>query len=289
MTRRNKPRHPCLRLIHRLRVKTIDRTKQIQSRLGFSPVTPIFVITCNRTTALRNTLESFRNALCSNYEVVIHDNSSTYPPMLDLLMKYEDLRIRVYRSCEGAHTPSQLNNVSATVDDWYSRNRHRRLSDVFVVTDPDISLDQPPAVARRRHCDAIQLGSYLLRKMPSVEVVGPMLRIDDIPDYYPLKQAVLDIHTRRFWSKTPQSITWRGIATAYQHAPIDTTFGVYRRGYAFKRLSKGLRTYAPFTAQHLDWYLDPNALTEDQVYYAGHASEVSNWSGTRFFPATQRQ
>ena len=61
--------------------------------------------------------------------------------------------------------------------------------------------------------------------------------------------------------------------------PIDTTFGMYRRGYAFRRLSQGFCAYAPYQARHLDWYLDPDALTEDQRYYMEHAFVVSPWGG----------
>jgi hypothetical protein len=275
---------PALIALHRLRVKFRDITRQVSSLAGASPITPIFVITCNRTASLQRSLDSYQQSLCSRHEIIIHDNASTYPGLLSLLDRMEQSGVKVYRNRVPAIHADQLNNVSDTIEAWFAANKNRALSGYYVVTDPDIALDPLPATLFRRHCDILQFCGFLLDKFPSIEVAGPMLRIDDLPDYYPLKQSVLSIHNKRFWSKRQTPFHWRGIPTAYQRAPIDTTFGVYRRGFKFKRLCQGVRVYSPFSARHLDWYLDPARLTEDQQYYMRNASPVSNWSGTRFFP-----
>src|SRR2546423_1829035 len=77
---------------------------------------------------------------------------------------------------------------------------------------------------------------------------------------YPLKFVAAGRHYYQFWSKTPQEITWRDGVIQYQRAPIDTTFGMYRKGFTFRRQNPGLRVYAPYWARHLDWYIDPSCM-----------------------------
>jgi len=274
--------HWTLNFLHRLRVNTRDRRRQLASIAGASPITPIFVISCNRVTALQRSLDSYRLSLRSNYEVVIHDNASTYAPLLALLDRMTNEGVTVYRHASPATDADHLNCVANTVESWFGNNSDKPLSGFYVVTDPDVALHTPSAKSLRHGCDILQFCSYLLDKFPSIDVAGPMLRIDDLPDHYPHKQSVLNIHHKNFWSKEPTPLKWRGISTAYQRAPIDTTFGVYRKGFRFKRLCQGVRVYAPFSARHLDWYIDPANLTDDQLYYMQHASRVSNWSGTKF-------
>jgi hypothetical protein len=230
---------------------------------------PIFVITCDRTEVLRKSIASYHAALASPFEIVIHDNASTYPPMLEFLEILEGSGTTVFRNAERVEHPEQLNSVATSVETWMAGHDARH----YVVTDPDIALE--PGCG-----DLLELYADLLDEHPELEVVGPMLRIDDIPDGYPLKQLVIELHTDQFWHKDALTIDWRGRAIRYQHAPIDTTFGMYRRGYAFHRLSHGLRTYEPYWARHLDWYLEATRLTEDQRYYLRNATEVSHWGGS---------
>jgi hypothetical protein len=61
---------------------------------------------------------------------------------------------------------------------------------------------------------------------------------------------------------------------------IDTTFGMYRNGtYVRARPEpKGLRFDHPYSARHLDWYLDEKNMAVDQQIYANTASTISHWS-----------
>ena len=162
----------------------------------------------------------------------------------------------------------QLNSIADTITDWFSCHD----APSFIVTDPDIELEAGGG-------DILEFYSDLLAASSQIEVVGPMLRIDDLPEHYPLKAEVIRRHTDQFWHKTPEHLLWRGKELLYQQALIDTTFGMYRKGFQFHRLSRGLRTYAPYAARHLDWYLNPQELSDDQRYYMKHASTVSHWGG----------
>jgi len=232
-----------------------------------SPI-PIFIISCNRLSVLRESIDSFKKYISTPLQFIIHDNCSTYVPLLEYFEQLEREGVLIYHSGINVNNCDQLNNISSTINDWYSKYD----APFYIVTDPDIALIPP--------CDDIlELYSYILDTNPSIDVVGPMLRIDDIPDYYPLKSEVVKRHTEQFWHKEPSFLLWKDQNIGFQEALIDTTFGMYRKGYHFHRLSKGLRIYQPYWACHLDWYIDPNNMTEDQIYYLNHASEVSHWGG----------
>jgi len=233
-----------------------------------SPI-PIFIISCNRLNVLRKAIESYRNSIKAPIQLIIHDNSSTYEPLLSYLEEIKNDGALVYKSKEIVDSDEKLNNVAITIQEWFSRHD----APYYIVTDPDIALDSSGG-------DIIELYAYFLDLHPEINVVGPMwLRIDDIPDYYPLKNEVIRRHTKQFWHKTPHYISWKDSEIAYQDALIDTTFGMYRGGYKFQRLSKGFRVYEPYWARHLDWYINPNEMTDDQVYYMENASRVSHWGG----------
>lgn len=224
---------------------------------------PIFIISHDRFTTLKQTIESFKQ-IKRPYEIVIHDNSSTFPPLIEYLKelnKKED--VTVYFSKKNS-----LAAVTETVTDFMKKSK----SDYYVVTDPDIRLLEIDD-------DILDVYIHLLNKF-KVTVVGPMLQIDDIPDHYPLKKKAIASHTKQFWRKKPSVTKWKGKSIKYQKAPIDTTFGIYRRSFRFKRLNNGIRVYKPYSAQHLDWYIDPKNMEEDQKYYLKSSSEIGHWSST---------
>lgn len=224
---------------------------------------PIFIIVRDRLTVLQDSLGSYVSQIRTPIEIVLHDNSSTYEPMLDFqeeLERNEDCTI--YRTQENS-----LAALTKTI------THHMKSSDspYYVVTDPDIMLDNVPG-------DILEFYIHLLTKY-KVKVVGPMLRIDDLPNHYPLKKRARRSHIRQFWGKEPLCTSWYGHEYHYQYAPIDSTFGIYRKGTKWKNFNQGIRTYAPYIAKHLDWYLDPNKLTKDQQYYAEHTSKtINHWS-----------
>lgn len=229
-------------------------------------MTPIFVISFNRLTVLRLALTSYEQL--PGTQIIIHDTGSTYEPLLAYLSELQQSGKATI--CHGPPVlcGDDLNSVAATIERWFSEND----ADHYIVTDPDVALCDD--------ChDLLELYADLLRGFPTAEVVGPMLRIDDIPDHYPVKEFATQRHVEQFWHKTPLSLDWNGKVIQYQKAPIDTTFGMYRMDFKFHRLSSGLRTYAPYWARHLDWYIDPERMEPDQKFYLQTSSDVSHWGG----------
>ena len=102
------------------------------------------------------------------------------------------------------------------------------------------------------------------------------LRIDDLPSCYRFRAEVQEWE-KQFWEIA--------IGEGQYHAPIDTTFALYRGGKWDSNASlaakyRAVRTGQPYLARHLDRYMDSDHKTEEQLYYQAHAiPEMTNWSG----------
>ncbi len=229
---------------------------------------PIFIISHNRLSVLKESLKSYCTHIGTPFQIVIHDNNSTFPPLIEFLKDLEKSGIPVYWHPQNPSLDQLSSVVATTVSDYLSQNP----SPYYIVTDPDIALDCVEA-------DILEYYAFLLDNLEDISVVGPMLRIDDIPDYYPHKDTVICRHREQFWQHRGLDLLWKQQKQNILPCQIDTTFGMYRSSFVFQRLNLGLRTYAPYAARHLDWYIDPDNLAEDQIYFTQNASrEISHWS-----------
>jgi len=231
---------------------------------------PIFIITCDRLEILKESIQSYYDYIKTPFEVVIVDFGSTYEPTVNFLKQLEDKKIKVYWK-KKISIPSELNDVNESIQDYFGSHAKSN----YIVTDPDIALDNVRG-------DILDVYSYLLEELSDINVVGPMLRIDDIPDHYPKKEGLisgkLGLHKRFHLSKI-NSIHYKNEIVNYIFAPIDTTFGMFRAGKDWTKLLNGIRVLFPYSARHLDWYVDPKNLTSDQEYYMEHASkQIAHWS-----------
>ncbi len=237
---------------------------------------PIFVLTCDRLESLKRALKSYVDCIGTPFEIVIVDFGSTYQPTVDYIKEMEHDGVKVYWEHPAGH-PGHLNITNIPVQTYF----HKRPKSNYVITDCDIELDNVKG-------DILDVYSHLLNAIhsPPITSIGPMLRIDDIPDYYPLKKKLVlgGSHTV-FHASPSHTVMYKGRKIKYTRAPIDTTFGMYKAGTQWTRLTSGVRLWAPYSAKHLDWYIDPNNLSPDQAYYMDHASKVithwSNWGRSK--------
>lgn len=249
--------------------KQIKLAKQKRAKHFDEKVVPIFVITCDRISVLIKSLLSYYVQIKSPIEIIIHDNNTTYPPTRDFLDRLEMAGIRVVRSTSDVVNDYSLSNINVTIQDWLRDHD----SDYYVVTDPDIEIEKGPG-------DILKVFEHLLRENPYINVVGPMLRRDDLPDYYPLKSLV-QTQQQEVYARDPiTSSVFEDTVLNLQPGFIDTAFGMYRRNFSFHNYNRAIQTYAPYQARHLDWYLDPSNLTPDQIYYKQKNSPVGHWSST---------
>ena len=203
-----------------------------------------FAFICIAIKSLCNFLYNFKN-------IIILDNNSTYPPLLEY-----------YKSCN--YTIHYLSEnlgflalwKSTLYDDIYSKS-------YYILTDPDVIPDE--------NCpkDFIAHFYNLLQKHPALDKVGFSLKIDDLPDHYDRKQKVIEIESP-FWKHR--------VADDYYNAVIDTTFALYRPGVKGGFWLNAGRTLPPYSAQHLPWYEDSENPDEETIYYRENAEYSKNWS-----------
>jgi len=225
---------------------------------------PIFIITKDRLKCLKQSIVSYRNCIKTPFEIIIHDNNSKFNKTIKYLEALESTGIKVYRNKKiYRNINDELVSVRYTIRDYFKTN----YSPYYIVTDPDILFEDIRG-------DILEFYAHIL-KSTNVDVVGPALRIDNIPDYYPHKRKVLR-HERKFW-RYKKKICFKGDIYDCYHANIDTTFGMYRSKHVFSRPTAGLRTGTPYCAKHTDWYLNPKNLSRDQKYYKRQTYRISHW------------
>jgi hypothetical protein len=203
---------------------------------------PVFICSRDRVSCLRRLVEWLEKA--GHQRIVILDNASTYPPLLDYLDA-------------SPHTVVHLGRNLGKRAIWLAGLAP---NEAYVYTDPDI--------VPTEHCplDAVAVLKNALDTHPYPKA-GLGLYLDDFP-------ATLD----------PDLVTWerghiiRGedLGGVYVSA-IDTTFALYRPGGEFAY--QGVRTHAPYEARHLGWYAEAEPSEED-LYYLAHAdagTEASSW------------
>lgn len=258
---------------------------------------PIFIIHRDRPTLLRALVRSLRviDARLTPFAIVIHDMQSSNPEALRTLDELEASgqapvnhapRILVERDqfvdaalaeAVARDAPVNerislvLNRVRSTIDKYI--NSHPDVQ-YYVVTDPDVVLapDMPG--------DVLALSALLLQLRPDLAVVAPALRIDDLPMNL-CRSQVIQNHEVQFWHAHAHSIQAHAVRR-YFSAPVlvDTTFGMYRSSFSFRRLNGGARLHPPYWVQHEPWYqpLAREDWSAEQRYYVEHALPITAWT-----------
>jgi hypothetical protein len=207
---------------------------------------PVFLICRDRLSPLLGLVDYLERAGCEDIHLV--DNASSYAPLLEY---YERTPHRVIRLEEN------LGPFALWRGDLLTK---LKITGAFVCSDPDIvPIEECPL-------DAIDYFAEILARYPRHLKAGFGLRIDDIPDSYPLKDEALLIE-RYNWQKP--------LAPRLYDAYVDTTFALYRGPEEFDFIP-AVRTGYPYLARHWTWYLDPDDLPEEESYYREH-STLTPW------------
>lgn len=181
-------------------------------------------------------------------EIIIVDNDSTYPPLLEW---YATNPCRIER----------LNNNIGVAAPWISGVVESLKGIPYVVTDPDLGLNETPK-------DTL---SYLLDKLNSLEIdkVGLGLdwqRVESKSPYY----ERLHVYEKDRWSKSPVK------DKVYMEVQIDTTFALYRHPVYF---IGGSSTTFPYVARHYPWEfsLEEARNNEEFMFYMNNATNASSY------------
>lgn len=201
---------------------------------------PVFLNNFNCLQSLQG-MVAYLQKLPEVARVHIVDNGSTYPPLLDW-----------YQTAHGCVLHRLERNLHHRAP-WTSGvvTSHTKGYDNYVVSDTDLDLSGIPH-------DFLQVLRAGLLKFPRRSKAGPALRIDDLPDAFPLKQEVVE--WERQW--------WHPLDSQFYDAAIDTTFALYRTQQRPRVGGKhpDLRAAAPYVARHLPWYLTPATITEEDKF-----------------------
>ena len=196
---------------------------------------PAYIINKNVYENLKPLIKDMKRIGC--WPVVIIDNDSTYPPLLDFYKTLTDILV--------------IDNGICTSRDSFRVVDSEHLCQPYVLTDSDLDLSSVPD-------DVIEVLKKGLRKYPWSIKVGLSLEINNIPDYYPYKNKVIEWESR-FWKNRLDSSFWK--------ADIATTFALYRGiGVIPTKFENSIRVDRPYTAKHRPWYIDPDNMTEEYKY-----------------------
>jgi hypothetical protein len=162
----------------------------------------------------------------------------------------------------------------------------------YAYTDPDVL---PTADCPRGFLDRFR---EELDRHPALTKVGCALKIDDLPDSFPLKRQVLAWEAP-FWEEGrrvagPPDAEDEAVETLSFVADIDTTLALYRPGQRQHSYGPALRMGGRFAARHLPWYAhgspspDPGAgqqqqqmlkeQAEEAAFYRASVAEAGFWT-----------
>ena len=208
---------------------------------------PIIINSFNRLASLNRLVNWLRGAGQRN--IVIIDNASEYPPLLDYLDRVsrdDDVRVVKLPGNYGPKAIWQHDLLTAL-----------KIDTEYVYTDPDVvPADFCPT-------DLVAHLQAVLQADNAIAKAGLGLRLDDIPDSYRLKGEVIAWESQ-FWL--------RPTAPGLFLATIDTTFALYRPHAGHCLAPTNIRTGWPYLAAHESWYGDSLAPTEEELFYARAAA-----------------
>jgi hypothetical protein len=197
----------------------------------------VFMTIFNRFTWAIDMCEKFTQA---GLEVVLIDNKSTYPPCIEWLKNCN------YKVLKGTNDYGPWEFTSTDLFKQYPDR-------FFILSDSDYDISQVPD----------DFPEFLMKglentKHPEVWKAGFSLEINDFP-----KNKYTDVvfeHESSFWA-TPQD------ELGFYHSWVDVGIALYDRERRKKNWYDALRAPRPYTCRHLDWYLTPETVREEDIYY----------------------
>lgn len=209
---------------------------------------PIFINARDRLGVMKKLIERLLNA--GYRKLIILDNLSTYPPLLEYYRALEsDSRIKIIRLEKNfGFKALWLSNVLEKL----------KILTPYIYTDPDVlPIEDCPK-------DFVAQLMKILDANHEIRKVGLGLVWEDITFFG--KKGIQDIESE-FYS-------YPKVGENLYHAQVDTTFALYSNVRHYN-LRFSLRTTGDLRMYHLPWYFDYENLPEDEKYYIEHADKSS--------------
>lgn len=216
---------------------------------------PVIIINFNQLYYLEKLISFLVERKFEN--IVIIDNQSSYPPLLEYYKNIENQITIHYLDENLGHKVfyQKLDLFNQYAKGYYF------LTDADIVPNENLPENFPSKML-----------SILDKYFRATTKVGMALRIDDIPDAFPLKKEVISWE-QQFWQSELEVQVYK--------ASIDTTFALYKPGYFYKEQKdfiKGIRIAGLYTSIHGGWYKDINNLTEEEEFYQKTTNSSSSWN-----------
>jgi hypothetical protein len=225
---------------------------------------PIIIPTFNTPTYLQSMIDQLEDRGWTN--IIIFDNASTYPPMLDLLNKLSNkYHVVLSKKNLGPRILTESKDICSSMPKY------------FIVTDPDLlfnpSMPSNPFNKMKRILD-----TYGASK------VGLAIEIDDPEERNRFFNAdQVDQWERNYWSRKIDRLP--EIDDLYA-APIDTTFCLYNRDQFLSEIdnvfgkmtcnTSAIRVAGRFTCRHMGWWAEQPLTDEEHNFY----KSTHTWSST---------
>ncbi len=190
-------------------------------------------------------------------DIIIVDNGSTYEPLLNW---YNSKPCDVIYCKNLGHKGPWLSGIVKKLNSEY-----------YVVSDPDLGLDDTPR-------DTL---TYLFEKLNrlKLEKIGLGLDWRLTGQNSPFYNHLMNFELTRWRNSRVQD-------NVYLDISVDTTFALYKNK---KRFIGGASTGNPYIAKHYPWYFtnEERENNYEFMYYLNHATASS--TGKRFFNMTTAQ
>jgi len=216
---------------------------------------PLLIINYNKHKCLLKSIKSYERL--GNVDIHIIDNGSDYP---ELLQWYKDSKYKVHyfdKITDPNQLPDNVNNILNKLDYPFK---------YYIVTDSDVEIENPEPLIKR---------FILIHLTYNVEMVAPMLRINDLPQNKYTKEQIRR-QTVQFWNKPRVLLRLPGCTQEAIPTVVDTTFAMFKDNFRFRRYGRGYRLFEPFMAKHLDWYDDIEHPSKEKMHYFNTASKCSS-------------
>ena len=212
---------------------------------------PVIIVNYNRCQTLMQMVDWLLQ-LDDAVSIIILDNASTYPPLLEYYDSLDYPNVQVKRFTKN-HKLDKMIAISQTMQQY----------EYYVVTDADLI---PYSDTKGNILSRMKV---MLAKHKDINHVGASLMINDIPDYYPLKHAVQKWEGQ-FWTHSREENVFEAF--------VDTTFAMYRNNSYLMELYPALRLGKNYSLKHVDWYVDLSNLSHENKYNMAAATDVSTWN-----------
>jgi GT2 family glycosyltransferase len=211
---------------------------------------PVFIICRDRLSTLSQLMERLDYFGLKN--IIFIDNDSAFPPLVEYFQSTPYQTLLTGQNV-GHKSPWESGIIKTLAP-----------NDFYIVTDPDvIPVESCPA-------DAITHFLQLHGKHDRHQKIGFGLKIDDLPDHYDHKQAVITWE-KQFWLNPLEPDVY--------DVPLDTTFALYKPFNYRYFLHPSIRTGGHYVARHLPWYVNTDSVDPEEQYYRDRASgAVTTWA-----------